>query len=1667
MENVAQEESFYKVLSATALSNGTYLGDITVNQSEMPCGSPKASKGTEKMVSPGRVRTMKEYEEQMAELKKENFNLKLRIYFIEERQEQMKGLKDVDELFKKNVELSCELESLKKDLSEKEELLLQSAKAVEILQNQHKKQLEDLKQSSLRDKTYLEDHINNLQKVLREKEQTISQFDDSSAMYAMAFGYNKGPDQSKEVEELKTELNNVTLKVVQLEEQLQEERKRYFALECELEQAHEESVRLKSQISSLETDVEKRDARLQQAYLDLDRKTEQLNALTYRHNKKEKTKTDQLLEKDQKVNELEGKIVEMERRLQVGGGSSAGGGRKSSVDSASSGKDVAARQRLRRFDEKCLSKELQDAHIKLFQLEEQTQAMQTKLHEAQLSCHKKDSHVVKLQEDHHKACVTIQALLKKNKLQEKQLSLLQIELEKREKVKQEMSPPYKPFPQSDNCENGDKNNENLRKRLDVEQEKLPELSQEQIISTNDMESQIQSLNLSVKEGDNSLDSFAESKDNRIAELESKLEEMKIKLLNIQHENKYDEAGSSKTNTLKDYDDVVKELEIKKKEVEYLNLELKKRTYNLQELVNKELWNKNREIEKLNKLCERLQIEIMQLKQQLNSNDVHVPFTHEKQKDSENFNNLMMREKVQMMNYEEVKDNSNPLVFSGDDKKTLQEQLMHCWEERKFLIQKVEELEGRLQNMPERDSDSRLVQTLKSDLIKTKQEVEMSEKSRKEVVTACSLLTNRLQELADFLDSLLPSLGAKKRRVVQHAVERSRELSRSFSAAADDANSWQNLQPSLYTPLLPDFSTVDFWSGDDITDLTLEEEANDEVDTIAQLRSEVELLREELKQKDLELTKLNSQFTPTFQSMWSLGTNEFESINAESNNLAKLVSMFESLETIENSKEDKINDGNIDTFVTGKNSVLLKNELKSSNIGEIIITSRKVSSKEDKGGHNIGSESEAWSEPDRSVSLARIGLTDDVAVQSWVHDDSSDTTDNGQRNSSGGKRTKYDAGELRRLQNKIRTLEEANEALRGELNILHLLAPPALGSREDKSTSIEGISDVTSVPSNLLDEIRNQREKLESSLVYNEKIRRQLETIFALLKVDDKDVSQIQQLKELKDDLLKSKTKYNDLENHCKALEAQCNDLEVALHSERSTCNKKEEECTNMTREITVLKEEQKIWKDKAELLQNEIEQLESELKLKCNEVLEKHNELLISRDDAHKQFNDFERRIKEAESLLKENRDRWLEKENQIQRNMKTLQNECDDLTVKLKKISEEKNEINLQLERLKLENDINKKELNDVSNRLEECKNKEEKALLEVEEWKLKWFNCQKEAEEANNRLQDAEQKIHEMEKINSELELGLRVQVEAASKQCTQAEFKLKDLEMKHKHQEAVWRGQIMEAAREQNEREVDWRRQLDAATLNVSEMVLERTRLANDKLRLQQEIRRRDTSQLEKVKSELERRVAELEAANSELEARLTTLHVTKMPSDSENDEQDNISNFSNLKHIKWPSTSTSPPSSPSSKPISLHLPLSPRYTSQRSNDISSDYMSDQDNGQTSSVFWPQRSPISASPDLGIESDQGRLSSLEANQQHPHNVSRRIGEGTTELTKLEEENLFLRQHLVRTRQALENTLSQLTAANHKKRQVERAICRQLGKTQFILQKARVNLEADIDGC
>ncbi|MGH0170976.1 UNVERIFIED_CONTAM: hypothetical protein FKN15_060118 [Acipenser sinensis] len=76
--------------------------------------------------SPTKARAMKEYENQITDLKKENFNLKLRIYFLEERMQQ-KFDDASEDIYKTNIELKVEVESLKRDLQEKQELLIKAS----------------------------------------------------------------------------------------------------------------------------------------------------------------------------------------------------------------------------------------------------------------------------------------------------------------------------------------------------------------------------------------------------------------------------------------------------------------------------------------------------------------------------------------------------------------------------------------------------------------------------------------------------------------------------------------------------------------------------------------------------------------------------------------------------------------------------------------------------------------------------------------------------------------------------------------------------------------------------------------------------------------------------------------------------------------------------------------------------------------------------------------------------------------------------------------------------------------------------------------------------------------------------------------------------------------------------------------------------------------------------------------------------------------------------------------------------------------------------------------------------------------------------------------------------------------------------------------------------
>uniref|UniRef100_A0ABM5F765 CDK5 regulatory subunit-associated protein 2 n=1 Tax=Pogona vitticeps TaxID=103695 RepID=A0ABM5F765_9SAUR len=101
----------------------------------------------EDTVSPTRARTMKDFENQITELRKENFNLKLRIYFLEERMQQKFDGPNED-VYRINIELKVELESLKRELQERDRLLVKASKALESLSQGGDAEIQRLKEEA-------------------------------------------------------------------------------------------------------------------------------------------------------------------------------------------------------------------------------------------------------------------------------------------------------------------------------------------------------------------------------------------------------------------------------------------------------------------------------------------------------------------------------------------------------------------------------------------------------------------------------------------------------------------------------------------------------------------------------------------------------------------------------------------------------------------------------------------------------------------------------------------------------------------------------------------------------------------------------------------------------------------------------------------------------------------------------------------------------------------------------------------------------------------------------------------------------------------------------------------------------------------------------------------------------------------------------------------------------------------------------------------------------------------------------------------------------------------------------------------------------------------------------------------------------------------------------
>ncbi|XP_049459390.1 CDK5 regulatory subunit-associated protein 2 isoform X2 [Epinephelus fuscoguttatus] len=155
--------------------NGSCRLPDSIDAGDYSTDSMTAPSFPDKM-SPIKALTMKDYENQITALKKENFNLKLRIYFMEERMQQ-KCDDSTEDIFKTNIELKVELESMKRDLAEKQELLVSASKALESLAGRESGEPQRVREQAQREMDALRDAFNkriaDLEQSLRAAEEEV------------------------------------------------------------------------------------------------------------------------------------------------------------------------------------------------------------------------------------------------------------------------------------------------------------------------------------------------------------------------------------------------------------------------------------------------------------------------------------------------------------------------------------------------------------------------------------------------------------------------------------------------------------------------------------------------------------------------------------------------------------------------------------------------------------------------------------------------------------------------------------------------------------------------------------------------------------------------------------------------------------------------------------------------------------------------------------------------------------------------------------------------------------------------------------------------------------------------------------------------------------------------------------------------------------------------------------------------------------------------------------------------------------------------------------------------------------------------------------------------------------------------------------------------------
>nr|XP_021488020.1 myomegalin-like isoform X12 [Meriones unguiculatus] len=121
--------------------------------------------------------------EHLNDLKKENFSLKLRIYFLEERMQQ-KYEASREDVYKRNIELKVEVESLKRELQDRKQHLDKTWADVEDLNSQNEAELRHQAEERQQETEHVYEFLENKIQLLQEESRLAK--NEATGMAALA-----------------------------------------------------------------------------------------------------------------------------------------------------------------------------------------------------------------------------------------------------------------------------------------------------------------------------------------------------------------------------------------------------------------------------------------------------------------------------------------------------------------------------------------------------------------------------------------------------------------------------------------------------------------------------------------------------------------------------------------------------------------------------------------------------------------------------------------------------------------------------------------------------------------------------------------------------------------------------------------------------------------------------------------------------------------------------------------------------------------------------------------------------------------------------------------------------------------------------------------------------------------------------------------------------------------------------------------------------------------------------------------------------------------------------------------------------------------------------------------------------------------------------------------